>query len=257
MAEEEIFDAEVYYKNDPVKWLILVHGFGGSARTWKKQIDFFSKHYNLLVLEMHKRNGNEDLDLDKICKLMNNTLDHYNIEQAHFLSFSFSSLICLRFAVLYPEKVDSLIMGGGILKFNLKTRFLLFLAITFKGFVHYIVLYRFFAYIIMPKKNHMRSRAIFVNEARKLGYEEFCKWLDVIPQTTKSLSWLNELNDNIKVLYVSGNEDYLFLKDTLKHSKKIRNSQMEIIDNCGHVCSIEQYDKFNKIVFKYLTSMSL
>ena len=103
----------------------------------------------------------------------------------------------------------------------------------------------------------MRSRAIFVNEARKLGYEEFCKWLDVIPQTTKSLSWLNELNDNIKVLYVSGNEDYLFLKDTLKHSKKIRNSQMEIIDNCGHVCSIEQYDKFNKIVFKYLTSMSL
>lgn len=257
MAEEEIFDAEVYYKNDPVKWLILVHGFGGSARTWKKQIDFFSKHYNLLVLEMHKRNGNEDLDLDKICKLMNNTLDHYNIEQAHFLSFSFSSLICLRFAVLYPEKVDSLIMGGGILKFNLKTRFLLFLAITFKGFVHYMVLYRFFAYIIMPKKNHMRSRAIFVNEARKLGYEEFCKWLDVIPQTTKSLSWLNELNDNIKVLYVSGNEDYLFLKDTLKHSKKIRNSQMEIIDNCGHVCSIEQYDKFNKIVFKYLTSMSL
>ncbi|WP_367343655.1 alpha/beta fold hydrolase [Methanomethylovorans sp.] len=257
MAEEEIFDAEVYYKNDPAKWLILVHGFGGSARTWKKQIDFFSKHYNLLVLEMHKRNGNEDLDLDKICKLMNNTLDHYNIEQAHFLSFSFSSLICLRFAVLYPEKVDSLIMGGGILKFNLKTRFLLFLAITFKGFVHYIVLYRFFAYIIMPKKNHMRSRAIFVNEARKLGYEEFCKWLDVIPQTTKSLSWLNELNDNIKVLYVSGNEDYLFLKDTLKHSKKIRNSQMEIIDNCGHVCSIEQYDKFNKIVFKYLTSMSL
>lgn len=256
MAEEEIFDAEVYYKNDPAKWLILVHGFGGSARTWKKQIDFFSKHYNLLVLEMHKRNGNEDLDLDKICKLMNNTLDHYNIEQAHFLSFSFSSLICLRFAVLYPEKVDSLIMGGGILKFNLKTRFLLFLAITFKGFVHYIVLYRFFAYIIMPKKNHMRSRAIFVNEARKLGYEEFCKWLDVIPQTTKSLSWLNELNDNIKVLYVSGNEDYL-LKDTLKHSKKIRNSQMEIIDNCGHVCSIEQYDKFNKIVFKYLTSMSL
>ncbi|WP_214044227.1 alpha/beta fold hydrolase [Methanomethylovorans sp.] len=257
MAEEEIFDAEVYYKNDPAKWLILVHGFGGSARTWKKQIDFFSKHYNLLVLEMHKRNGNEDLDLDKICKLMNNTLDHYNIEQAHFLSFSFSSLICLRFAVLYPEKVDSLIMGGGILKFNLKTRFLLFLAITFKGFVHYMVLYRFFAYIIMPKKNHMRSRAIFVNEARKLGYEEFCKWLDVIPQTTKSLSWLNELNDNIKVLYVSGNEDYLFLKDTLKHSKKIRNSQMEIIDNCGHVCSIEQYDKFNKIVFKYLTSMSL
>ena len=254
MAEEEIFDAEVYYKNDSVHWIILVHGFGGSARTWKKQIDFFSKNYNLLVLEMHKRNENDDLDLDKVCKLINSTLDHYKIEQAHFLGFSFSSLICLRFAVLYPEKVYSLIMGGGILKFNLKTRFLLFLSITFKRIINYMVLYRFFAYIIMPKKNHRRSRAIFVNEAKKLGYEEFCKWLDIIPQTTKSLNWLNELTDNIKVLYVSGNEDYLFLKDTLKYSKKIRNSQVEIIDNCGHVCSIEQHDMFNKVVFKYLNS---
>lgn len=254
MAEEKIFDAEVYYRNDPDHWIIMVHGFGGSARTWKKQIDFFSKHYNLLVLEMHNRNENEDLDLDKVCKLINSTLDHYKIEQAHFLGFSFSSLICLRFAVLYPEKVHSLIMGGGILKFNLKTRFLLFLAITFKGIINYMVLYRFFAYIIMPKKNHRRSRAIFVNEAKKLGYDEFCKWLDIVPQTTKSLSWLNELNDNIKVLYVSGNEDYLFLKDTLKYSKKIRNSQVEIIDNCGHVCSIEQHDMFNKVVFKYLNS---
>jgi pimeloyl-ACP methyl ester carboxylesterase len=254
MAEENIFDAEVYHTGGSVDWIILVHGFGGSAKTWKKQIDFFSKHYNLLVLEMHRRKENKDLDLDKICKLINSTLNHYKIEKAHFLGFSFSSLICLRFALLYPEKVNSLIMGGGIVKFNLKTRFLLFLAITFKRVINYMVLYRFFAYIIMPKKNHKKSRDIFVAEAKKLGYNEFCKWLDIVPQTTKSLTWLYELNDNIKVLYVSGNEDYLFLKDTLKYSKKIGNSQVEIIDNCGHVCSIEQYDKFNKIIFKYLNS---
>lgn len=254
MAEEKIFDAEVYHTGDSVYWIVLVHGFGGSAKTWKKQIDFFSEHYNLLVLEMHKRKGNEDLDLDKVCKLINSTLDYYKIEKAHFLGFSFSSLICLRFAVLYPEKVNSLIMGGGIVKFNLKTRSLLFLAITFKRLINYMVLYRFFAYIIMPKKNHKKSRNIFVAEAKKLGHDEFCKWLDIIPQTTKSLTWLYELKDNIKVLYVSGNEDYLFLKDTLKYSKKISNSQIEIIDNCGHVCSIEQYDKFNNIVFKYLNS---
>lgn len=254
MEEEKRFDAEVYQTGSSIAWNILAHGFGGSAKTWKKQIEFFSKHYNLLVLEMHRRKDNEDLDLDKVCKHINSTLNHYKIEKAHFLGFSFSSLICLRFAVLYPEKVSSLIMGGGIVKFNLKTRFLLFLAITFKRLINYMVLYRFFAYIIMPKKNHKKSRNIFVAEAKKLGYDEFCKWLDIIPQTTKSLTWLYELNDNIKVLYVSGNEDYLFLKDTLKYSKRISNSQVEVIDNCGHVCSIEQYDKFNRIIFTYLNS---
>lgn len=257
MAEENVFDAEVYHTSSYAGWIILVHGFGGSAKTWKKQINFFSKHYNLLVLEMHKRKENEDLDLDKVCKLLNNTLNRYKIEKAHFLGFSFSSLICLRFALLYPEKVNSLVMGGGIVKFNLKTRFLIFLAITFKRVINYMVLYRFFAYIIMPKKNHKKSRNIFVAEAKKLGYDEFCKWLDIVPQTTKSLTWLYELNHNIKVLYVLGNEDHLFLKNTLKYSKKISNSQVEIIDNCGHVCSIEQYDKFNRIVFKYLSSASL
>ena len=254
MAEEKKFSAEVFHKNDDVKWIVLIHGFGGSARTWKKQIEFFSGHYNLLVLEMHKNRSNDDLDLNKVCELINNTLRYYKIEKAHFFGFSFSSLICLRFAIFYPKKVDSLIMGGGIVKFNLRTKFLLYLAITFKRWINYMVLYRFFAYIILPRKNHRKSRAIFVNEAKKLGYDEFCKWLDLIPQTKKSLTWLDELNADIKILFVSGNEDHLFLKDTLRHSKKISNSRIEIIDNCGHVCSIEQCDKFNDIVFRYLNS---
>ncbi|NPE28706.1 alpha/beta hydrolase [Methanococcoides sp. SA1] len=257
MAEEKRFDAEVYYKCDSADWITFIHGFGGSARTWKKQIEFFSKHYNLLVLEMHKKKINEELNLDNVCIIINNTLDHYKIKTSHFVGFSFSSLLCLRFAILYPEKINSLIMGGGIIKFNIRTRFLLFLAINFKKVINYMFLYRFFAYIIMPKQNHKRSRAIFVNEAKKLGYEEFCKWVDLVPQTKKSLTWLDELNKDIQVLYVSGNEDHLFLKDTLRHSKKISNSHVEIIENCGHVCSIEQYDKFNNIVFRYLNSVVL
>ncbi|TGC09165.1 alpha/beta fold hydrolase [Methanolobus halotolerans] len=252
MGEEKKFSAESYYKSEIADWIVFVHGFGGSARTWKKQIEFFAKHYNLLVLEMHKEKNNENLNLDKVCGFINNTLNQHNIEKAHFLSSSFSSLICLRLAVLYPERVNSLIMSGGIIKFNFKTRFLLSLAVVSKRWVNYMILYRFFAYIILPKKNHARSRSIFIKEAKKLGYAEFCKWVDIIPQTEKSLTWLDGINDEIKILYVSGKQDYLFLKNTLKYSKKMPNSQIEIIENCGHVCSIEQYDRFNSIVFKYL-----
>ncbi len=252
--EEERFSADVHFSNNSDDWLVFVHGFGGSARTWKKQTEFFSDHYNLLVLEMHKGPQFDDLELDKVCRLINNTLISHGIEKANFLAFSFSSLICLRYAVLYPEKVCSLIMGGGIVRFNVRTNILLYLAITFKRWINYMVLYRFFAYIILPRNNHRRSRSIFVAEARKLGYNEFCRWVDLIPETKPSLKWLNELNENIKILFVSGNEDHLFLKDTLKYSRRLNNSRVEIIDNCGHVCSIEKSERFNEIVLEYLRS---
>ncbi|WP_340818090.1 alpha/beta hydrolase [Methanolobus sp. WCC4] len=255
MAEGKRFSAEVHLKEGSADWIVFVHGFGGSARTWKNQTVFFSKHYNLLVLEMHKEKVQGKLELDKVCRLIASTLDHYGIEKAHFMGFSFSSLICLRFAVLYPEKVSSLILGGGIIKFNLRTKFLLYLAITFKRWINYMILYRFFAYIILPRSNHRRSRSIFVTEAKKLGYEEFCRWVDLIPQTNDSLTWLDELDDDVQVLYVSGDEDHLFLKDTLRYSRRIGNSRVEIIDNCGHVCSIEQYEQFNDIVLRYLRSV--
>ncbi|ETA69429.1 putative hydrolase or acyltransferase of alpha/beta superfamily [Methanolobus tindarius DSM 2278] len=255
MADEENterFSAEVHFKNDSAHWFVFVHGFGGSARTWKKQIEFFSGHYNLLVLEMHKKPQFNELDIDKVCRLINSTLVYHGVKKAHFMGFSFSTLICLRFAILYPEKVDTLIMGGGIVKFNLRTNFLLYLAITFKQWINYMILYRFFAYIILPRKNHRRSRSIFVAEARKLGYDEFCKWVDLIPETKQSLEWLDELDNNIQVLFVSGSEDHLFLKDTQRHTEKMGNARIKIIENCGHVCSIEQYDRFNNIVFEYL-----
>ncbi|ATU08742.1 alpha/beta fold hydrolase [Methanohalophilus portucalensis] len=253
MAEEKTFSAEIYKDNKHEDWLILIHGFGGSAKTWNKQIGTFSRHYNLLVLEMHKNTSQELLNLDMICEHIHNTMLFYGVKKAHFISFSFSSLISLRFAVLYPNVVNSLIMGGGVIRYSLKTKLLIFLAMNLKKKVNYMLLYRFFAYIIMPKKNHRRSRDIFVNEARKLGHDEFCKWLNIIPQTMNGLEWLKSLQNDISILFISGSKDYLFLNDILKYSKKFSNSYVEIITDCGHVCSIEQYEKFNNIVINHLS----
>ena len=46
---------------------------------------------------------------------------------------------------------------------------------VFKSVVPYILLYKLFAFIIMPKKNHKESRLLFVKEAKKLYQKEFLK----------------------------------------------------------------------------------
>ena len=43
---------EYFDKNPNRQWITFVHGAGGSSAIWKKQIPFFSKVFNLLVVDL-------------------------------------------------------------------------------------------------------------------------------------------------------------------------------------------------------------
>ena len=39
--------------NQKEEWVVFIHGMGGSTKTWARQIEAFSKSYNLLLLDLH------------------------------------------------------------------------------------------------------------------------------------------------------------------------------------------------------------
>ncbi|HCZ09730.1 MAG TPA: 2-succinyl-6-hydroxy-2,4-cyclohexadiene-1-carboxylate synthase, partial [Flavobacteriaceae bacterium] len=39
-------------KKENAPWITFVHGAGGSSAIWFKQIRFFSKYYNLLLIDL-------------------------------------------------------------------------------------------------------------------------------------------------------------------------------------------------------------
>ena len=59
-------------------------------------------------------------------------------------------------------------MCGAITSFNKRTVILYNLANFLKNIITPISLYKLFAYIMMPRKNHKDSRILFVKEAKKL-----------------------------------------------------------------------------------------
>ena len=70
--------------NQKDEWVVFVHGIGGSTRTWNKQINDFSNHYNLLLLDLPGHGLNADNVIDKVDsqKLhdgIKETLDFLNI----------------------------------------------------------------------------------------------------------------------------------------------------------------------------------
>lgn len=252
----------IYENIETRLWVTFVHGAGGSSAIWFKQIREFQKQYNVLLIDL-RGHGNIKPTLKTAFKqqytfsaLANDileVLDHLKIQKSHFVGISLGTILIRQLAEMYPERVQSMILGGAILKMNFRSQVLMRLGNMFKYVLPYLVLYRFFAFVIMPKKNHKQSRLLFINEAKKLYQKEFIKWFKLTAEINPVLKYFRQLELNIPTLYVMGEEDYMFLPSVrqivLKHSK---SSELHVIPQCGHVVNVEQPAIFNKTVLSFI-----
>ena len=242
--------------------MTFVHGAGGSSSIWFKQIRDFQKEYNVLLLDL-RGHGESKTNLKKAFKhkytfsaLANDileVLDHLQIQKSHFVGISLGTILIRQLAEMYPDRVQSMIMGGAILKMNFRSQILMFLGNTFKYILPYLLLYRFFAFVIMPNKNHKQSRILFINEAKKLYQKEFIKWFKLTAEINPVLRWFRQVELNIPTLYVMGEEDYMFLPAVRKVVEShYRSSKLCVIQNSGHVVNVEQPVLFNSEVLSFI-----
>ena len=245
-------------ENKSKEWIVFVHGIGGSTKTWSKQIEDFSKKYSLLLLDLpgHGLNSNKiikKVDTKKLYKGIKDTLDYLNIKSAHFIGLSIGTIVIANFAVQYPDYVKTIILGGSALKLSGIYKGSIILANLIKYYVPYKFLYQFFAWFMMPKENHKKSRLIFLREVVKLHKETMFAWIEYLQFALHPENILMKLDSLEKrILLISGDEDYCFLHDVKNIAKKMKNSDIKIITKCGHICSIENWKSFNEISLEYL-----
>ncbi|MFD2907152.1 alpha/beta fold hydrolase [Flavobacterium ardleyense] len=251
------------YKNESsTEWVTFVHGAGGSSSIWFKQIRDFQKHFNVLLLDL-RGHGNSNKQIkdafiqkytfESIANDIKEVIDHLKIETSHFVGISLGSIVIRQLAEMHPERVKTMILGGAILKMNFRSQILMRLGNTFKYVLPYLVLYKFFAFVIMPKKNHKNSRLLFINEAKKLYQKEFIKWFKLTAEINPVLRWFRQVELDIPTLYVMGEEDYMFLPSVRQVvSNHIKTAELIVIQNSGHVVNVEQALLFNESVIAYL-----
>ena len=183
-------------------------------------------------------------------------LDHEKIEKSHFIGISLGTILIRNLAERNPERVLSMIMGGAILKLNFRSQVLMRLGVWFKSIVPYLWLYSFFAFVIMPNKNHRESRTLFVREAKKLYQKEFIKWFKLTAEINPLLRFFRNVEVKIPTLYVMGAEDYLFLPSVKKMTEAHTSASLFVVESCGHVVNVEQPEIFNNAVLSYLKRLS-
>ena len=244
------------------EWVTFVHGAGGSSTIWFKQIREFSKHFNVLLLDLrgHGRSKKNIKTLfekrytfKSVAKDVVDVLDHLKIDKTHFVGMSLGTIVIRQLAEDYSNRFNSMIMGGAIMKMNYQSRFLMTVGNLFKHMIPYLLLYRIFAFAIMPRSAHKESRNLFINEAKKLYQKEFLKWFKLTADINPLLKWFREVELNIPTLYVMGSEDHMFLPSIQKLIKTHKkHSELIVIEDCGHVVNVDQPQVFNDKVIEYI-----
>ncbi|WP_452598394.1 alpha/beta fold hydrolase [Pontimicrobium sp. MEBiC01747] len=256
----------IYLHKTSKQWVTFVHGAGGSSSIWFKQIRSFGAEFNVLVLDLRGHGNskpalkdafNSKYTFDSITNDIVEVIDHLKIEKSHFVGISLGTILIRNLAERHPERVESMIMGGAIMKLNFRSQVLMKLGVIFKSVVPYMLLYKFFAFIIMPRKNHKNSRLLFVNEAKKLYQKEFVRWFKLTSEINPLLRFFRAKDIKIPTLYVMGEEDHLFLPSIKNVVAKHIKSSLYVVKNCGHVVNVEQPELFNKETIKFIKGISL
>ena len=248
-------------KKSKREWVTFVHGAGGSSAIWKKQIPFFSKAFNLLLVDLsghgystsnsHQK-SNDQISFESILNDVLEVLDKLNIKKSHFIGISLGTVIINQLVIKEPNRILKMVLGGATLELNFMSRFMMYFAYVTKSIVPYMWLYKLYAFIVMPSKTDRESRKLFIKEAKRMNQKEVARWFKLTPRVLTLLKFFKNIKTDIPTLYIMGNKDYMFLSSIKKIVKTQPNAILEIFKNCGHVVNIENPDKFNNASLKFL-----
>jgi pimeloyl-ACP methyl ester carboxylesterase len=243
-------------------WVVFVHGAGGSSAVWWRQVRPFSKDYHLVLLDVHAEGNRsaaserKNYTFDALARDVLEVLEFRGIDRAFFVGVSMGCLVIEELARLAPSKVSGMILTGAIAGLDWRTRLLMGLGHLSKDVLPYMWLYRFFAWVILPRWEHRESRKVFVREASKLGGRAFRRWYALAGNLNSSLKRIRQVGASVPCLYVMGEEDALFLKAVQDHVRTQATAWIEVIDHCGHVVNIQAAEQFNRLSLTFMASIS-
>jgi pimeloyl-ACP methyl ester carboxylesterase len=239
-------------------WLTFIHGAGGNSSIWFNQIRFFEKHFNLILIDLRghgkskKININKPYTFDGIANDIIEVLNFENIKKSHFVGISLGSILIRKIAENHSNRISKMVFGGAILNLNLQSKFLMLFGKITQSIIPFMWLYSFFAYIILPYKNHTKSRLIFIQEAKKLTQEEFKRWYNLTSDILPLLKVFRNVEVKIPTLYIMGSQDYMFLSFVKKIVLLHKSAKLLTLSKCGHVVNIEKPNQFNQGLFDFL-----
>ena len=242
--------------------IVLLHGMTLDHSMWKPQIELLKQNYRVITYDIRGHGktdiGDGQFTFKMFADDLKELLDYLNISNAVLCGFSMGGAIAIRTFEMYPERAHALILCD--------TR-----ADADSNETKY---WRENS-IESIKQNGLQPfteefiKKIFAPESFKLCYD----YVKLIQNTTLSSSSLGICGVllaqagrtdmthvlpeiNVPTLIMVGENDNLTpITSSNIMYEKIKDSQLKIISNAGHVSNLENTDEFNKCMLEFLEKL--
>lgn len=231
--------------------LMLLHGLFGALSNFKDLIDYFSRHYKVVVPMLPLF----DLDIlhtsvGGLAKHVHKFIELRNYNNIHLLGNSLGGHVALVHLLKHPERIKSLTLTGssGLFENGMGDSY------PKRGDYDYI-----------KKKTELTfyDPKMATDELVGEVFEITRNRLKVIKIIALAKSAIrNNLGDeltNIKqpTLLIWGNNDTITPPFVAREfNRLIPNSELHLVDKCGHAPMMEQPEEFNAILHKFLKKLA-
>lgn len=118
----------ILYKNTNISFtdsgqgnaIVLLHGFLENKKMWTEYVALFSEKYRVITIDLLGHGDTECLgyvhEMEENANVVNEVLEHLQIEKAIILGHSMGGYVGLAFAELYPKKIQKLVLQNSTSK---------------------------------------------------------------------------------------------------------------------------------------------
>ena len=258
-----------YLVGDEGSPVILVHGAGTGVFDWRFAIDPLAQHHRVYALDMvgfgHSDKPKTNYTLDYHIDFLERFMDALQLKRASLVGQCFGGGAALGLAIRSPERIEKLVLANS---YALGRE----IGSEIAGRILWILPSFLMEFFCRPTRRRVRwgwKSSVYDSQfITDEMVDEACHLRNMPGATYARVSiykknfgfsgqrryYVEQLAEiTAPTLIIQGEKDKTFpLAQAQRAHKLIKNSELHIIDACGHIPQLEKSNEFNRLVLDFL-----
>ena len=225
--------------------LLFVHGAGGNHEIWENQIKYFS---NAIAIDLPGHDSGEGRrTIEEYVEDVKRFCDQKSLKNFVMVGHSMGGAITQKFALTYPEYLRAIVLVSTGARLRVAPIIFEEIKRDYNNFLELMKEYAFSNKTPMEVRNKVAELMRKVKPQVIYGDFEACDKFDVMGS-------LNRIS--LPTLIICGKDDLLTPVEYSEYLKaNIRNSELKVVADAGHMVMLEKPEEFNKIMMEFLSSI--